>query len=288
MQIIVVKSGDTIFSISQEYGVLPSKISIDNGVVENKLAVGQSLVILKPKTTHIVRSGDTLYSIAKEYGTTVNNIFRNNYGLSANPSLYEGQNLVITNEGEQIGVFEAGGYAYPYIREDLLRTVLPYMTYLMPFTYGFTPEGSLVMLDDRRLLEAAFDLGTLPYMHLSTLTPEGNFSNELSHSLLNNPEAQNTLLANVLKNIQNKGYAGLDIDFEFVFKEDRDAYSAFVLKARKLMNDNGYMVIVALPPKISDDQPGLLYQGVNYAAMGAAANYVLLMTYEWGYSYGRS
>lgn len=48
----------------------------------------------------------------------------------------------------------------------------------------------------------------------------------------------------------------------------------------------GYTLSVALAPKTSADQPGLLYAGKDYRALGAAADSVLLMTYEWGYTYG--
>ena len=43
---------------------------------------------------------------------------------------------------------------------------------------------------------------------------------------------------------------------------------------------------MALAPKSSGDQPGLLYEGHDYPALGQAADAVLLMTYEWGYTYG--
>ncbi|MFA6949029.1 MAG: glycosyl hydrolase family 18 protein, partial [Eubacteriales bacterium] len=39
-------------------------------------------------------------------------------------------------------------------------------------------------------------------------------------------------------------------------------------------------------PKTSDDQPGLLYEGLDYKAIGEYADYTLLMTYEYGYTYG--
>ena len=51
------------------------------------------------------------------------------------------------------------------------------------------------------------------------------------------------------------------------------------------MNELGFQVSVALAPKISDTQVGLLYEGKDYEALGNAANHVLLMTYEWGYTY---
>ena len=52
------------------------------------------------------------------------------------------------------------------------------------------------------------------------------------------------------------------------------------------MNRNGFICVVAVPPKVSDEQMGLLYEGVDYAGLGEAADYVLTMTYEWGYRFG--
>jgi len=52
------------------------------------------------------------------------------------------------------------------------------------------------------------------------------------------------------------------------------------------MHEYGYHVSVALAPKTSADQPGLLYEGIDYEALGEIADSVVLMTYEWGYTYG--
>ena len=52
------------------------------------------------------------------------------------------------------------------------------------------------------------------------------------------------------------------------------------------MRGIGKQTSVALAPKQSADQKGLLYEGKDYKGLGEAADYVLLMTYEWGYTYG--
>ncbi len=83
--------------------------------------------------------------------------------------------------------------------------------------------------------------------------------------------------------MQQKGYGGIDIDFEFILAEDRDAFTAFVEKTVERMHAEGFVVSVALAPKTSADQKGLLYEGKDYGALGNAADEVLLMTYEWGY-----
>ena len=88
----------------------------------------------------------------------------------------------------------------------------------------------------------------------------------------------------VLETIERKGYAGLDIDFEYVLPQERERYAEFVTLLRRTLNPAGYSVTVALAPKTSADQRGLLYEAHDYALLGRAANKVFLMTYEWGYT----
>ena len=83
-----------------------------------------------------------------------------------------------------------------------------------------------------------------------------------------------------------QGFAGVDIDFEYVPPEDADAYAAFVRSVRERLSPAGYTVFAALAPKTSAAQQGLLYEAHDYAALGSAADRALLMTYEWGYTYG--
>lgn len=283
----VVKQGDSVYSVAQEYGVSPDRLLIDNGLSDNsKLVIGQTLVVLYPEQVHTVKAGETLRSIALQYGSTVVQIYRNNPQLRGMPALMEGEELVISFQQEKEGAMSINGYAYPFIDRELFRETLPYLTYMTPFTYGFTPTGELVDLDDTFMVELAWAYGVAPLMHLSTLTEEGSFSNELAHIALNDSQVQETLIDNIIAAIQQKKYYGLDVDFEYVLPEDRDAYTAFIQNLRNRLNPLGYEVTVALAPKTSSSQRGLLYEAHDYGGLGRAANWVLLMTYEWGYTYG--
>ncbi len=287
MVIHIVAAGDTISSIAEQYGVPEFVVrTLNNLENTSNLAVGQALLILIPTQYHTVESRDTLYSIAQQYGITVNEIFRNNPQLSGTATLFPGQTLIISFESNRVRSIETTGYAYPSINQTLFRRTLPYLNFFIPFTYGITNEGELVQLNDTALINTSLNYGVLPLMHLSTLTEEGGFSNELASLVLNNEDIQNTLIEQIIQNIRQKGFRGLDIDFEFVYPEDSLLYADFVQKLRTTLNPLGYAVVVALAPKTSDDQQGLLYQGHNYQALGDAANFVLLMTYEWGYTYG--
>ena len=287
MIIHTVKSGETIYSISRQYGVDPRVLAFGNSVADpSLLAVGQTLVINLPSVTHTVRCGDTLYSISKRYGVTVNDLYRHNLLLRGHSDIYEGDVLTVKIKDEPTWGTQIGGYAYPFIAPELLSVSLPFMNWIMPFTYGFDRNASLVRLRDENMIKSALSYGTRPVMHLSTLDETGTFSTENASYLLSNRGLWETLAENVYNEIVEKGYMGLDVDFEYLGKENADHYALFIDFVRNRLNRDGIGVTVALAPKVSDDQKGQLYEGHDYEKLGKAANAVLCMTYEWGYTYG--
>lgn len=287
MEIYVVQPGDTIYSIARRFGVSAQKLSYDNGVGEDgALAVGQSITVLFPDRTYTLQNEQSAQSVAQNNGISAKMLYRNNIFLGGAANVPQGAQVVINYlENAKIPCF-LGGYAYDFISQRLLDSVISYMTYLMPFTYGFTESGELIAPDDGRLIDTAYRYDVKPLMHLSTLTQYGNFSSSLADAVLNDPQSTQNLVNNVLNNVIQKGYYGVDVDFEYLPAADRDNYTNFISQLTREMNNNGYICVVAVPPKISDTQTGTLYEGVDYAGLGEAADYVFLMTYEWGYRFG--
>ncbi len=287
MDIHVVRAGESLYSIAQDYGVSLARLMADNQLPDpTRLAVGQTIVVRYPEAVYTVQPGDTLSSVARETGVSTRVLLQNNPNLRGESVIYPGQTLVLRYRGEKRGTLSVNGYAYPYIDKGLLQRTLPYLTNITPFTYGITPSGGLVDLDDQAIIAAAKQMDVAPLMHLSTLTEQGGFSNELASLVLNDMAVQDQLVANIKAKLRQRGYAGLDVDFEFVFAQDAGPYAAFIRRLRQELSPLGYPVIVALAPKTSADQKGLLYEGHDYAALGQAADQLLLMTYEWGYTYG--
>lgn len=238
---------------------------------------------------YVVVAGDTIDEISTRYGVPSESLIYANQ-LVYPYQLAVGQALLIPdapNQEERRAVV-ANGYAYTYISPWVLEQTLPYLTELSVFSYGFSEEGYLVPPpnDDVWMIRQAEEARALPVLTLTPLGPDGRFNNELISAVVNNPEAKERLFLQLAQVMEQKGYGGLDIDFEYIKAEDRDGFTAFVAEATERMNALGYQVSVALAPKTSANQPGLLYEGKDYRALGEAANHVLLMTYEWGYKYG--
>lgn len=209
------------------------------------------------------------------------------------------------------------GYAYPFILSEVLQDWLPSVTFISSFSYGFTANGEIIDLDDTnmrniiynynssygsngslnngndsgsasRLSSGDSDTGIGVLMVLTPLDENGAFNSQRASDLLNNQTASDNLILNILSVLRTKNMSGIDFDFEYIPPADRDLYTALVRKSREILNAEGYIVTVALAPKTSSQQKGLLYEGHDYHGMGQAANLVLLMTYEWGYTYSEA
>ena len=289
MPIHVVKSGETIYSIAQLYDVSADRIVYDNELAaQQNLVPGQALLILMTSRVHIVREGQTVEQIAEEYSITVKNLYQNNPFLLNQTYLLEGQSLVISYEGEPLMQGRISGYAYPFIEPYILREVLLYIDEILIFSYGFTAEGELIppQIDETWVIQEAWNQQVEPILVLTPFAETGTFNSGLIQILSENETVQDNLIENLLETVREKGYVGVDVDFEYIRPEDRVGYADFVNRLRETMNENGYRVSVALAPKTSSYQKGLLYEAMDYHLLGQSANTVFLMTYEWGYTYG--
>jgi len=239
-------------------------------------------------TIHVVKASDTVDSIAQTYGISTDKIIYDNQ-LIYPFRLAVGQALLISNGNDKpVKRIDVNGYAYPFISNWVLEETLPYLTELSVFSYGFTPEGDLIPppLDTTVMIDKAKEFKVLPILTLTPFGLDGKFNNQLISVIVNDPVAQQNLINQLIKELKSKGYAGVDIDFEYILPTDRDAFTSFVKNVTQTLNKLSYQVSVALAPKSAVSQKGLLYEGKDYGGLGAAANHVLLMTYEWGYTYG--
>ncbi len=286
MDIHVVQPGDTMYRLAQQYGVPMERLIQDNQLEQPaQLVVGQTIVVQYPALTHTVRTGDSLYSIAQMHNTTVAQLLRNNPALQGRDLLFPGQSIVVRYDVRPSGCLAVNGYAYPYIQRDLLRSILPYLSQLTPFSYRF--EGSrLIPLQDEALVSAALQSRTAPLLCLANLDAQEQFSSELVHQLLSSETQQQSLIAELLEAVDRRGYQGIDVDFEYVPAEDARAYARFLAQLRQALRSRRLPLSAALAAKTSANQPGRLYEGIDYHLIAQAVDFALLMTYDWGYLSG--
>ncbi len=286
MFIYTVKEGDTLTQLSLRFGVPINQITADNGLANpNMLSVGQSLVISSESIRYVVKEGQTLYSLSQEFSVPLDELIAANPNI--NPiSLQVGQVIVIPKADDpprRPAVLN--GYAYPSITDYALECAFPFLTFISPFSYSVTPTGEIIAPDDDRIIESARNNGVMPLMTVTNIF-EGTFSTEVLSQILADPEASERLVSSILSEVENKNYFGVNLDMEYISPEDRDSYNLLLRNISDRLHENGYILVTAVAPKYRADQPGILYESHVYSEQGKWADFVVIMTYEWGFSFG--
>lgn len=86
-----IKEGDTLFNLSQQFGVSVEEIMRANpGIDPNRLQIGQSICIPRPVTPtppcpngflYTIRPGDNYFSLSQQFGISVDSLIRANPGI---------------------------------------------------------------------------------------------------------------------------------------------------------------------------------------------------------------
>ncbi|NQX46899.1 glycoside hydrolase family 18 protein [Paenibacillus tritici] len=289
MQIHVVQPGQTLYGIAEAYGVSTDTITEANQLsAPGMLVAGQALVIPIAGQYYWVQQGDSLYSIAKRFGLKASEVAEVN-GLSLSQPLQVGLRLYLPpvprRQAEVNAYLEPRGEEVSQALQNAARDAAPELTYLAPFSFRIKRDGTLEAppLDGLASIAAEHQV-TL--MMVVTNLEEGKFSSELGRIILNDQEVQDRLLKNIITEAKRVNFRDIHFDMEFLRPEDREAYNAFLRKAAGLIHKEGFLLSTALAPKTSATQVGAWYTAHDYKVHGEVTDFVIIMTYEWGYSGG--
>lgn len=281
-----VVQGDTLDSIAKRYGSTPEELIYQNQLkYPDQLVIGQEIVVDNDNIPHKIQRGDTIYKLSKYYGVSIENILNNNPTIDAN-NLQINDIIYIPLNNTSKNKIVVNGYAVIPIDQNIMERTAPYLTFVSPFSYQVLPDGNLTPINDTMVLDTSKPYGVAPLLTITNIEEGASFSSSLANIILNNDDVQNTLIDNIISTIDTKGYDGVNIDFEYLYPNDRDNYNRFLQNVVDRLHPLGYIVSVALAPKVSEDQSGLLYEAHDYKTIGSIVDYVILMTYEWGYLYG--
>ncbi|AET66466.1 putative glycosyl hydrolase [Desulfosporosinus orientis DSM 765] len=287
MQIYVVKPGDTLSKVARAHGITAREIADANQVPDsNRLVVGQTFVIPIRGQYHWVQPGDSLWLISRRYNVSVAELIEINNIQNPN-NIPIGLRLYLPQKSKRI--VDTNAYIDPRMTRAksavAVDKVGEHLTYLAVFSYAVNREGNLTPVEDQPSINAAYKDRVLPLLVLTNFEA-GQFSTEIATTILTNESLQDHVLNQVLQIMEEKGYRGLDFDFEYLGAENRVRYVRFLQRAQQLMKAKGYYISAALAPKFRAEQRGVLYEGHDYQAIGQVVDFIFFMTYEWGWSGG--
>ncbi|MEH7301667.1 glycoside hydrolase family 18 protein [Neobacillus drentensis] len=289
MQIHVIRRNESLTSIARAYHTTVNDIIEANELPNpNDLVIGQSIVIPIIGRFYFVQPGDSLFSIARKVGVPYQELAKINR-INVNQPLNVGFRLYIPQGQKRNAEFNAyvepRGTTVAPVLENSAREAAPYLTYLAPFSFQARRDGTLKepLLNN---FPAIARTNRNVLMMVINNQENDQFSDELGRILLNDMAIQDKFLNTIVATAKKYGFRDIHFDFEFLRPADREAYNNFLRKAKQRFKNEGWLMSTALAPKTSATQKGKWYEGHDYKAHGKISDFVVIMTYEWGYSGG--
>ncbi|MDF2557439.1 MAG: spore gernimation protein [Bacillales bacterium] len=289
MQIHVVRQNESLTSIAELYRTTAQAITVSNQLPNpNDLVVGQALVIPIVGSFYWVQPGDSLYNIGLQNQISYLKIAEIN-GINPNQILNVGTRLYLPprpkTTAEFNGYIEPRGSQVSATLEQSARETGPFLTYLAPFSYEASRTGDLkppllnnfpaIAKQNREIL-----------IMVITNKENDQFNADVAHILLTDPKIQDHFLNQIVETATKNGFRDIHFDFEYLRPADKEAYNTFLRKAKNIFKPKGWLISTALAPKTSTEQVGQWYEAHDYRAHGEIVDFVVIMTYEWGYSGG--
>ncbi|MCA9352804.1 hypothetical protein KC901_01330 [Patescibacteria group bacterium] len=116
------------------------------------------------------------------------------------------------------------------------------------------------------------------------LVVQANFDKALMTQLLNDENAQDELIADLIDEARDRDFIGWQFDFENINHLDRDRYTTFVEKSYKAFKKKKLVLSVAVIPRTTDYNPFATSQdwssGYNIGDIAEVSDFVSIMAYD--------
>ena len=233
----------------------------------------------------IARPGDSLDSVARRCGLSGRELAHIN-GLGDPRRLTPGLALAVPGSDDTPQKsLEISASPELTVPGTVLQELLPALSYVCPFCLVPQPDGTLQPAEESFVSQQAAQAGVPSFLTLANLDEGGSYSAALAHSLLGSEETRQALLDSILCALKLGLYSGVHLSFCYLHPFDRANYNAFLQLAAPALHTGGWYLSTALAPKEDDSERSLLSAAHDYAVHGACADRVLLLSYDWGYTY---
>jgi len=159
-----------------------------------------------------------------------------------------------------------------------------------PWVYGLASNGQIVPQSlPGRAAEISAGMAQLRTLGIPLVPSIANRTNgqwtyEAVANILHNPAAMTRHINDIVALVQRENYDGIDIDYEDLPATDRQVFTTFVTRLADALHDKNRILTIALFAKTDEAGEDQRNAGQDYKAIGAAADEVRLMAYDYHWS----
>jgi spore germination protein len=159
-----------------------------------------------------------------------------------------------------------------------------------PWIYGIASNGQIVpQAPPGRAAEVASGMAQLRKLGIPLVPSIANRTNgqwtyEPVANILHDPAAMTRHINDIVALVQRENYDGIDLDYEDLPATDRQAFSTFVTRLADALHDKNKTLTIAVFAKTDEAGEDQRNAGQDYKAIGAAADEVRVMAYDYHWS----
>ncbi|QSO52257.1 LysM peptidoglycan-binding domain-containing protein [Alicyclobacillus curvatus] len=305
MWIHTVTEGETLRSIAEQYSTTTRELEHFNELqTEEVLVPGQHLLVPSTRDTlaevYVLRRGDNVARVARKAGVSQTELERW-LGIRPAPGSTDStqaipgyKSLVPWNTGSAIAIpklitqkraIEVNGYLLPQGNASdarIVQEVGERLTYLCIFSYQAKADGTLTPQPDSQAVSATKTARVQPLMTVTNFDGT-QFNTELAHTLMANSSLRRKLIQSTVTMARQRGFSGVNVDFEHMRPTDRPLYNTLIRELGAACRRQGLSISIAMGPKTSDSPTASWMGAFDYKTLGAEVDFLMLMTYEWGW-----
>ena len=177
------------------------------------------------------------------------------------------------------------GYYVTYNPDSLasLKANVDNLTHVSPYYYALKADGTVDSHSEQP--DTTAFLRSRGVLIVPMIKNEATYG--AVHTLLATPAAQDKLVAALVALVQDKGYDGINIDFEGVNPDDRPLLTDFMRRLAAQLSARNKLTTMAVPAKATDVTTG--WAGAyDYAALARYTDLVVIMAYDFHYAGGKT
>jgi spore germination protein len=160
-----------------------------------------------------------------------------------------------------------------------------------PSLYEVGPAGEIVSRPQPEGVSVEDGLRTLrardvPIVPIVSNTSDLSWNPRLIRTILHDADLVEQHIESIVTLVRQEDFAGIDIDYEELAADDRDAFSRFIARLADALHAEDKILSVDVFAKSSDQGYDDRNEAQDYAALGRAADQVRLMAYDWHWQSG--
>lgn len=148
---------------------------------------------------------------------------------------------------------------------------------VMPDWFHFDANMN-VKCDNQSEIDALIKENGVKNMPLISNYINGKWDRQFVHDLISSQEKRSKHVEELLSAVKAGKYYGVNIDYENIDPQDKDAFTSFIKELSEKFHENGYYVSLDLDPTLNGT--------FSYKELSNYADYLMLMFYDENYATG--